>query len=66
MRDRRERNAEFIQSPFVNSIAVAVGVDGSGCDDHVITQSTLDRVLRALLSAMNDYTTDSRGDVGAW
>ena len=35
-------------------------------DDFAICPSTLERLMSSLLSAMDDYTLDRRGDIGAW
>ena len=37
-----------------------------GPPDEVICRENISEVYTALLNCMNDYTTDSRGDVGAW
>ena len=38
----------------------------SSSDDYHVGQSTLVAVFECILSAIDDYTTDRRGDVGAW
>lgn len=48
------------------SIACTVGIDRDSDCNEAITQTSLDQIYKAFLDAMNDYTTDSRGDVGAW
>lgn len=37
---------------------VGVGEDG-------LTQENIDAIFNALVAALNDYTTDARGDIGA-
>lgn len=37
-----------------------VGVGGDG-----LTQENIDAIFNALVAALNDYTTDARGDIGA-
>lgn len=37
-----------------------VGVGGNG-----LTQENIDTIFNALVAALNDYTTDARGDIGA-
>uniref|UniRef100_A0A672MBT6 Tubulin-specific chaperone D n=1 Tax=Sinocyclocheilus grahami TaxID=75366 RepID=A0A672MBT6_SINGR len=47
-------------------VCVAVGVCAQGSPDRVLCESNIRPVYEALLGCMNDYSTDSRGDVGAW
>ncbi|KAF2356648.1 Tubulin-specific chaperone D C-terminal [Trinorchestia longiramus] len=46
----------------ITAVVLRRGFTGAGA----VSQSELDRVLRCLLDATDDYTTDRRGDVGAW
>uniref|UniRef100_A0A673JKV8 Tubulin-specific chaperone D n=1 Tax=Sinocyclocheilus rhinocerous TaxID=307959 RepID=A0A673JKV8_9TELE len=43
-----------------------VGVCAQGSPDRVLCEGNIRPVYEALLGCMNDYSTDSRGDVGAW
>ncbi len=47
-------------------VCVAVGVCARGSPDRVLCEDNIRPVYEALLGCMNDYSTDSRGDVGAW
>uniref|UniRef100_A0A673JQF0 Tubulin-specific chaperone D n=1 Tax=Sinocyclocheilus rhinocerous TaxID=307959 RepID=A0A673JQF0_9TELE len=47
-------------------VGVAVGVCAQGSPDRVLCEGNIRPVYEALLGCMNDYSTDSRGDVGAW
>lgn len=47
-------------------ICQTVGVNTQGPPDEVICKENISEVYAALLGCMSDYTTDSRGDVGAW
>ncbi|OBS57196.1 hypothetical protein A6R68_11679 [Neotoma lepida] len=47
-------------------ICQTVGVKAEGPPDEVMCKENISEVYTALLDCMNDYTTDSRGDVGAW
>ncbi|ELU05840.1 hypothetical protein CAPTEDRAFT_167258 [Capitella teleta] len=49
----------------ISRVSRTVGIQPNGCDDDVMTVANLDRVYAALFEAMNDYTLDSRGDIGA-
>uniref|UniRef100_A0A672MDV1 Tubulin-specific chaperone D n=1 Tax=Sinocyclocheilus grahami TaxID=75366 RepID=A0A672MDV1_SINGR len=50
----------------MSQVCVAVGVCAQGSPDRVLCESNIRPVYEALLGCMNDYSTDSRGDVGAW
>lgn len=50
----------------ISRICQTVGVNTQGPPDEVICQENISEVYAALLGCMSDYTTDSRGDVGAW
>ena len=47
------------------SICETVGVEAEGQASDCICQDNIYEVYDALLTAMNDYTMDARGDVGA-
>uniref|UniRef100_A0A4W3JIF9 Tubulin-specific chaperone D n=1 Tax=Callorhinchus milii TaxID=7868 RepID=A0A4W3JIF9_CALMI len=47
-------------------VCKTVGVEINGSHDRVICQSNISQIYSTLLDCMNDYTTDCRGDVGAW
>ena len=53
---------------FPSSIRVCVkaGVCADGTPDSALCSENVAEVYGALLHSMDDYTTDSRGDVGAW
>lgn len=42
------------------------GACAEGSSDSTLCSANVDEVYGTLLSSMVDYTTDSRGDVGAW
>lgn len=50
----------------MSQVCVAVGVCAQGRPDQVLCEDNIRPVYEALLGCMNDYSTDSRGDVGAW
>ncbi|KAM3921962.1 tubulin-specific chaperone D [Leptodactylus fuscus] len=50
----------------MSQVCESVGVDAAGSPLEVLCQENVTLVYNTLLSCMNDYTTDSRGDVGAW
>ncbi|XP_052408578.1 tubulin-specific chaperone D [Carassius gibelio] len=50
----------------ISQVCVAVGVCAQGSPDRVLCEGNIRPVYEALLGCMNDYSTDSRGDVGAW
>ena len=43
-----------------------MGLSKTGDDEDVVTESSLRVLYEANIAALNDYTIDSRGDVGAW
>ncbi|XP_078140613.1 tubulin-specific chaperone D [Centroberyx gerrardi] len=47
-------------------VCVKAGVCAHGSPDSVLCSENAAEVYGALLDSMNDYTTDSRGDVGSW
>ncbi|XP_072299328.1 tubulin-specific chaperone D [Eucyclogobius newberryi] len=50
----------------LSQVCVKAGVSADGCPDSVLCSENLSEVYEVLLNSMNDYTTDTRGDVGAW
>ncbi|KAK7799827.1 hypothetical protein U0070_006809 [Myodes glareolus] len=50
----------------ISRICQTVGVKAEGPPDEVMCRENISEVYTALLDCMSDYTTDSRGDVGAW
>ena len=51
--------------PLPVRICVTVGILPLGSDGFALCEETLTVAYEAMLAAMQDYTTDSRGDVGA-
>ncbi|KAJ8793103.1 hypothetical protein J1605_003780 [Eschrichtius robustus] len=47
-------------------ICQTVGVQAEGTPDEVVCREDVAQVYCTLLGCLSDYTTDSRGDVGAW
>ncbi|XP_066530722.1 tubulin-specific chaperone D [Hoplias malabaricus] len=47
-------------------VCVTAGVCKEGSPDCFVCEKNVSGVYESLLDCMNDYTTDSRGDVGAW
>ncbi|KAI4896653.1 hypothetical protein NFI96_000777, partial [Prochilodus magdalenae] len=47
-------------------VCVTAGVRAQGSPDCFLCEKNVATVYEALLDCMNDYTMDSRGDVGAW
>ncbi|XP_077110688.1 tubulin-specific chaperone D [Ranitomeya variabilis] len=50
----------------MSQVCQSVGVDLDGSPSEVLCRENVTLVYDAMLNCMNDYTTDSRGDVGAW
>ncbi|XP_033827733.1 tubulin-specific chaperone D [Periophthalmus magnuspinnatus] len=50
----------------ISQVCVKAGVSAGGCPDSILCSENLLEVYEVLLNSMSDYTTDSRGDVGAW
>ncbi|XP_074512596.1 tubulin-specific chaperone D isoform X2 [Sebastes fasciatus] len=50
----------------IAQVCVTAGVCAHGSPDSALCSENVAEVYGALLNSMNDYTTDSRGDVGAW
>ncbi|XP_028455921.1 tubulin-specific chaperone D isoform X2 [Perca flavescens] len=50
----------------IAQVCVKAGVSAHGSPDSALCSKNVAEVYGALLNSMNDYTTDSRGDVGAW
>eukprot|EP00064_Thunnus_orientalis_P012161 superscaffoldBa00001828_g12195 len=51
---------------MIHSKLKQAGACASGSTDSSLCSENVAEVYGALLNGMNDYTTDSRGDVGAW
>jgi hypothetical protein len=49
----------------IKNICMTMDVSVDGSPSHFVCQSTVDDVFGGLFVAMGDYTTDSRGDIGA-
>ncbi|XP_016070936.1 PREDICTED: tubulin-specific chaperone D [Miniopterus natalensis] len=47
-------------------ICQTVGVRADGTPDMVVCKGNVSQIYCTLLDCLSDYTTDSRGDVGAW
>ncbi|KAK1330682.1 hypothetical protein QTO34_008619 [Cnephaeus nilssonii] len=47
-------------------ICQTVGVRAEGTPDEVVCKGNVSQIYCTLLDCLRDYTTDSRGDVGAW
>uniref|UniRef100_A0A8C6VSP8 Tubulin-specific chaperone D n=1 Tax=Nothobranchius furzeri TaxID=105023 RepID=A0A8C6VSP8_NOTFU len=50
----------------ITLVCVKAGVCAHGRPDSTLCSNNIADVYGVLLSCLNDYTTDSRGDVGAW
>lgn len=50
----------------IAQVCVNAGVCPHGSPDSVMCRENVEEVYATLLATMKDYTTDSRGDVGAW
>uniref|UniRef100_A0A3Q2QNL7 Tubulin-specific chaperone D n=1 Tax=Fundulus heteroclitus TaxID=8078 RepID=A0A3Q2QNL7_FUNHE len=50
----------------VAQVFTKAGVRPDGGPDSVLCSENIAEVMGFLLSSLNDYTSDSRGDVGAW
>ncbi|KAJ8384713.1 hypothetical protein AAFF_G00199190 [Aldrovandia affinis] len=50
----------------IAQVCTTVGVSAQGSVDAVLCADNVSQVYCALLDCLSDYTTDSRGDVGAW
>ncbi|MBN3310433.1 TBCD protein, partial [Amia calva] len=50
----------------ISQVSATVGVSMQGSPDSVLCAANVPEIYSALLDCMGDYTTDSRGDVGAW
>ncbi|XP_061472447.1 tubulin-specific chaperone D isoform X2 [Rhineura floridana] len=50
----------------IAKVCLAVGVKGDGSPSEVVCKSNVVQIYNTLLDGLKDYTTDSRGDVGAW
>lgn len=50
----------------IAQLCVKAGVCVESCPESSLCSENIPEVYDVLLNSMNDYTTDSRGDVGAW
>ncbi|XP_016895946.1 tubulin-specific chaperone D isoform X2 [Cynoglossus semilaevis] len=50
----------------VSQVCLTAGVSPGGSPDSALCAENIAKVYDMLLENINDYTTDSRGDVGAW
>ncbi|XP_072167628.1 tubulin-specific chaperone D-like [Diadema setosum] len=50
----------------IAKLCTEVGVDAAGNPKSVVCESNLPAIYNCMLQSLKDYTTDSRGDVGAW
>ncbi|XP_060071725.1 tubulin-specific chaperone D-like [Ylistrum balloti] len=50
----------------ITGVCKSVGVDKDGDQSQVLCSQNISEVYDTFFSAMQDYTLDSRGDVGAW
>uniref|UniRef100_A0A8D0L4C6 Tubulin-specific chaperone D n=1 Tax=Sphenodon punctatus TaxID=8508 RepID=A0A8D0L4C6_SPHPU len=50
----------------IANVCQTVGVKGEGSPDKFVCKDNVAEIHRTLLDGLNDYTTDSRGDVGSW
>ncbi|XP_006635580.2 tubulin-specific chaperone D [Lepisosteus oculatus] len=65
------QNASFAEArrdalKAIAQVCATVGVSAQGTPDAVLCVENVPQIYSILLDCMNDYTTDSRGDVGAW
>lgn len=47
-------------------VSLTVGVKREGSPTEYVCKDNIGQVYSMLLDGLNDYTTDNRGDVGAW
>ncbi|XP_035036046.2 tubulin-specific chaperone D isoform X2 [Hippoglossus stenolepis] len=50
----------------IAQVCVTVGVSARGSPDSTLCSENLAQVYDTLLESINDYTTDGRGNIGAW
>lgn len=50
----------------ISQVCGKVGVSAQGSPDSFLCSENVAEVYGTLLNSMNDYTTDNRGDAGAW
>ncbi|XP_062976473.1 tubulin-specific chaperone D [Elgaria multicarinata webbii] len=50
----------------IAEVCLTVGVRGEGSPTEFVCRNNVAQIYNILLDGLNDYTTDSRGDVGAW
>ena len=56
----------WVSHVFNFRICQTVGVRAEGPPDEAVCRENVAQIYCALLDCLKDYTTDSRGDVGAW
>ncbi|XP_036125871.1 tubulin-specific chaperone D isoform X1 [Molossus molossus] len=50
----------------ISRVCQTVGVRADGRPDEVVCRENVAQIYCTMLNCLRDYTTDSRGDVGAW
>ncbi|XP_019357997.1 PREDICTED: tubulin-specific chaperone D [Gavialis gangeticus] len=65
------KNVRFAESrrdalKAIAKVCQTVGVKREGSQDEFVCKDNIVQIYTTLLHGMTDYTTDSRGDVGAW
>nr|XP_008102511.1 PREDICTED: tubulin-specific chaperone D [Anolis carolinensis] len=50
----------------ISKVCQTIGVKGDGSPNEYVCKNNVAQIYNILLDGLNDYTTDSRGDVGAW
>ncbi|XP_029456142.1 tubulin-specific chaperone D isoform X2 [Rhinatrema bivittatum] len=50
----------------IAKVCQTMGVNAEGSQADVICKEDVSQIYKTFLDCMNDYTTDSRGDIGAW
>uniref|UniRef100_A0A8C5E7Q7 Tubulin-specific chaperone D n=1 Tax=Gouania willdenowi TaxID=441366 RepID=A0A8C5E7Q7_GOUWI len=66
---QKDRTFSEARRDAIKSIAqvfVKAGVCANGTPDSCLCSENVNKVYELLLNSMSDYTTDSRGDIGAW
>uniref|UniRef100_A0A8C0E9T8 Tubulin-specific chaperone D n=1 Tax=Bubo bubo TaxID=30461 RepID=A0A8C0E9T8_BUBBB len=50
----------------IAKVCQTVGVKGEGSEEEYVCKDNITQIYATLFTAVTDYTTDSRGDVGGW
>uniref|UniRef100_A0A8C8BKJ7 Tubulin-specific chaperone D n=1 Tax=Otus sunia TaxID=257818 RepID=A0A8C8BKJ7_9STRI len=50
----------------IAKVCQTVGVKGDGSEEEYVCKDNITQIYATLFTAVTDYTTDSRGDVGGW